>query len=115
MAQSTVGLAGADLANIINEAAIYAIRNNSTVVTQEHFDSALDRVSMGIARKNAVISDREKKITAYHEAGHALVSCLIPGTDPVHKVSIVPRGEALGVTQQRPLEDRHGITRIRAR
>lgn len=111
MAQSTVGLAGADLANIINEAAIYAIRDDSAVVTQIHFDSALDRVSMGIARKNAVISDNEKKITAYHEAGHALVSCLIPGTDPVHKVSIVPRGEALGVTQQRPLEDRHGITR----
>ena len=106
LARGTPGLAGADLANLVNEAALNAARQNRKVVTQWDFELAKDKVMMGVERKSLIISDEQKKITAYHEAGHALVAALIPSADPLHKVTIIPRGMALGLTMQLPLDDK---------
>lgn len=108
IAASTIGFSGADLKNLVNEAALHATRTGKSVVDQEDFEAASDRVMMGIKREE-VLSDKEKEMTAYHEAGHALVAWMLPELDPVHKVTIVPRGRALGVTQLRPDEERHSI------
>lgn len=107
IARSTPGFNGADLANLVNEAALLAARNGQENVTMKDMESAKDKVLMGVERKSMIISDEEKKSTAYHEAGHALVAALIPEADPIHKVTIIPRGLALGVTQQLPLDDRY--------
>lgn len=106
IARGTPGMTGADLENLVNEAAILAARQNSSTVTMYHLEQAKDKVLMGGERK-MYITDQEKRITAYHEAGHTLVAKLLPGTDPVHKVTIIPRGQALGVTQQLPEDDRY--------
>jgi len=111
MARGTPGFSGADLSNVVNEAALLAARRNKTEVSMLDFDDAKDKVLMGVERRSMVISDDEKKNTAYHEAGHTLVAKLLPGTDPVHKVSIIPRGRALGVTMQLPIEDKHSYTK----
>jgi cell division protease FtsH len=115
IARGTPGYAGADLENLVNEAALNAARNNQDVLMMSDFEHAKDKVSMGSARKSLIISDEEKKHTAYHEAGHALVGRLIPGTDPVHKVTIIPRGPALGVTMTLPTEDRFTLTAEKAK
>lgn len=107
IAKSTAGFVGADLANLVNEAALLAAKLNKKEVSMDEFDVAKDKVLMGPERKNVLISDKEKKITAYHESGHAIVAKLLPNSDPVHKVSIIPRGMALGVTQQLPEGDRY--------
>ncbi len=107
IARGTPGFSGADLANLVNEAALLAARKSKTKVDKSDFESAKDKVLMGVERKSMIISEEEKKNTAYHEAGHALVAKLTPGTDPIHKVSIIPRGRALGVTQQLPIDDRY--------
>jgi cell division protease FtsH len=107
IARGTPGFSGADLENLVNEAALLAARKSKSKVEMADFDSAKDKVLMGVERRSMIISDEEKKNTAYHEAGHALVAKLTPGTDPVHKVSIIPRGRALGVTQQLPIDDRY--------
>ena len=107
IAKSTPGFSGADLANIVNEAALIAAKKGKDKIEMEDFEEAKDKVLMGVERKSMIISGEEKKIIAYHEAGHALVAKLIPGTDPVHKVTIIPRGMALGVTQQLPEEDKY--------
>ncbi len=107
IARGTPGFSGADLANLVNEAALLAARVSKTVVENNDFESAKDKVLMGVERKSMIISEEEKRNTAYHEAGHALVAKLTPGTDPVHKVSIIPRGRALGVTQQLPIDDKY--------
>ena len=107
IARGTPGFSGADLANLVNEAALLAARQAKTKVENADFEAAKDKVLMGVERKSMIISDTEKKNTAYHEAGHALVAKLTPGTDPIHKVSIIPRGRALGVTQQLPLDDKY--------
>jgi cell division protease FtsH len=111
IARGTPGFSGADLANVVNEAALLAARVDKTVVESIDFDNAKDKVLMGVERRSMVISDEEKKSTAYHEAGHTLVARTIPGTDPIHKVSIIPRGRALGVTMQLPIEDKHSYSR----
>jgi len=111
IARGTPGFSGADLANLVNEAALLAARLNKSIVEPSDFDSAKDKVMMGAERRSMVISDVEKKSTAYHEAGHTLVAKLVPGTDPIHKVSIIPRGRALGVTMQLPIEDKHSYSR----
>jgi cell division protease FtsH len=111
IARGTPGFSGADLANVVNEAALLAAREDKSVVESIDFDNAKDKVLMGVERRSMVISDEEKKSTAYHEAGHTLVARMIPGTDPVHKVSIIPRGRALGVTMQLPIEDKHSYSR----
>jgi cell division protease FtsH len=111
IARGTPGFSGADLANVVNEAALLAARVDKTVVESIDFDNAKDKVLMGVERRSMVISDEEKKSTSYHEAGHTLVARMIPGTDPVHKVSIIPRGRALGVTMQLPIEDKHSYSR----
>ena len=107
IARGTPGFAGADLANLVNEAALVAARQNRKVVTQFDFELAKDKVIMGVERKSLIISDEEKKNTAYHEAGHALIAMSIPAADPLHKVTIIPRGMALGLTMQLPLDDKH--------
>ena len=111
VARGTPGFSGADLANLVNEAALLAARKSKEKVDMSDFESAKDKVMMGAERRSMVISDEEKKNTAYHEAGHALVARLTPGTDPIHKVSIIPRGRALGVTQQLPIDDRYTYSR----
>lgn len=111
IARGTPGFTGADLANIVNEAALNAARYNKKVVTMSDFEVAKDKVLMGAERKSMVLSDAEKKLTAYHEAGHTLVGLKVPSADPVHKVSIIPRGMALGVTMQLPEADRHSYTK----
>ncbi|MBK8149341.1 MAG: ATP-dependent zinc metalloprotease FtsH [Acidobacteria bacterium] len=111
IARGTPGFTGADLANIVNEAALNAARYNKKVVTMTDFEIAKDKVMMGAERRSMVLSDHEKKLTAYHEAGHTLVGLKVPSADPVHKVSIIPRGMALGVTQQLPEADRHSYTK----
>lgn len=111
IARGTPGFSGADLENLVNEAALQAARKDKDRVETEDFEHAKDKVLMGSERKSAVIGDKEKEVTAYHEAGHALVALLQDGTDPVHKVTIIPRGRALGVTQQLPTEDRHTMSR----
>jgi len=112
IARGTPGFAGADLANLVNEAALIAARQNRKVVTQYDFEIAKDKVMMGVERKSLVITEEEKKNTAFHEAGHALVAALIPEADPVHKVTIIPRGMALGLTQQLPIDDKHSYNKV---
>ena len=107
VARGTPGMSGADLANLVNEAALFAVREGDDAVRAKHFDLARDRVLMGQRRESLVLSDREKELTAYHEAGHAVCASVLPHADPVHKVTIIPIGMALGVTQQLPAEDRH--------
>jgi cell division protease FtsH len=107
LAKGTPGLAGADLANLVNEAALLAARQNQKAVSMRHFEEAKDKVMMGIERKSLIISEAEKKITAYHESGHVLVARKIPEADPVHKVTIIPRGRALGVTTYLPIDEKH--------
>ena len=107
LARGTPGFSGADLANLVNEAALNAARYDKSKVAMEDFETAKDKVLMGSERKSLIISDEEKRSTAYHEAGHALLAVLVPEADPIHKVTIIPRGMALGVTQQLPLDDRH--------
>ena len=107
LARGTPGFSGADLENLVNEAALLAARRSKSKVEMSDFDEAKDKVLMGVERKSMIISEEEKRNTAYHEAGHALVAKLTPGTDPLHKVSIIPRGKALGVTQQLPIDDRY--------
>ncbi len=111
IAKGTPGFSGADLENLVNEAALEAARHDQNLVFMRDFEFAKDKVIMGAERRSMIISDHEKKTTAYHEAGHALVAILLPGTDPVHKVTIIPRGRALGVTQQLPSEDRLSMTK----
>jgi len=113
IAKGTPGFAGADLANLVNEAALWAARQNKTAVDQEDFEYAKDKVLMGSERRSILIPEAEKRVTAYHEAGHALVAELIEEVDPVHKVTIIPRGQALGLTQLLPEEDRHSYSRRR--
>jgi len=107
LARATPGFAGADLENLVNEAALLAARNDKDKVEMGDFELAKDKVMMGAERRSMIISDEEKRNTAYHEAGHALVAKLLPGTDPIHKVTIIPRGMALGLTQQLPLDEKH--------
>ena len=107
LARSTPGFSGADLANLVNEAALLAARLDQEKVTMEDMESAKDKVLMGVERKSMIISEDEKKSTSYHEAGHALIAYLLPEADPIHKVTIIPRGLALGTTQQLPLDDRY--------
>jgi cell division protease FtsH len=107
LARSTPGFTGADLANLINEAALFASRKGKKKIDMKDFEYAKDKVLMGAERKSMIISDEEKEMTAYHEAGHALVAAMEDEADPLHKVSIIPRGMALGVTQQLPLEDKY--------
>jgi cell division protease FtsH len=111
LARGTPGFSGADLANLVNESALLAARQNRKQVTMWDFEAAKDKVLMGAERKSLILSDEEKKNTAYHEGGHALVAMLVPHADPLHKVTIIPRGMALGVTMQLPLDDRHTYTR----
>ncbi|MCB0747524.1 MAG: ATP-dependent zinc metalloprotease FtsH [Ignavibacteriae bacterium] len=107
LAKATPGLAGAELANLVNEAALLAARQNKTTVNMDDFEDAKDKVMMGMERKSMIISDKEKKTTAYHEIGHVLVALKIPESDPVHKVTIIPRGRALGVTTYLPVDEKH--------
>jgi len=107
IARGTPGFSGAELANLVNEAALFAARMNKKAVEMEDFEAAKDKVLMGVERKSMLISEQEKKNTAYHEAGHTLVAKLLPGADPIHKVSIIPRGRALGITQQLPVDDKY--------
>ena len=111
LARGTPGFSGADLANMVNEAALAAARQNRKAVLMYDFEVAKDKVLMGVERKSMILSDAEKKVTAFHEAGHALVAAKLPNSDPVHKVTIIPRGMALGVTQQLPVDDRHNYTK----
>ena len=111
LARGTPGFSGADLANMVNEAALAAARQNRKAVLMYDFEVAKDKVLMGVERKSLILSDDEKKVTAYHEAGHALVAAKLPHSDPVHKVTIIPRGMALGLTMQLPLDDRHNYTK----
>jgi len=107
IARGTPGFSGADIENLVNEAALYAARQNKETVSLSDLEFAKDKVLMGAERRSMVISDEEKSNTAYHEGGHALVARLIPGTDPIHKVTIIPRGRALGLTQQLPIDEKH--------
>jgi len=109
--RGTPGFSGADLANLVNEAALWAARQNRKSVLMVDFEMAKDKVLMGVERKSMILSDEEKRNTAYHEAGHALVAAMTPGADPVHKVTIIPRGMALGLTMQLPEADKHTYTR----
>ena len=111
IARGTPGFSGADLENLVNEAALWAARHDKKVVEIADFENAKDKVLMGAERKSMVLTDEEKRTTAYHEAGHALMAKLLPGTDPVHKVTIIPRGRALGVTMQLPTDDRHNYSK----
>ncbi|MCP4582672.1 MAG: ATP-dependent metallopeptidase FtsH/Yme1/Tma family protein [candidate division Zixibacteria bacterium] len=111
LARGTPGLSGADLANLVNEAALLAARKNHDHVMMDDFEEAKDKVMMGTERRSMVISPEEKKTTAYHEAGHALVGKLIPGSDPIHKVTIIPRGMALGVTHYLPVDEKHNLSK----
>ncbi|PLX88093.1 MAG: cell division protein FtsH [Desulfuromonas sp.] len=110
VAKGTPGMSGADLANLINEAALLAARANKTLVDMDDIDAAKDKVLMGAERRSMVITEEEKRVTAYHEAGHALIALLTPGSDPVHKVSIIPRGRAMGVTMYLPAEEKYNET-----
>jgi len=111
LARGTPGFSGADLANLVNEAALLAARNNRKQVVMDDFESSKDKVLMGKERRSLILSEDEKKITAYHEAGHALVATMVPYADPIHKVTIIPRGMALGVTMQLPLDDKHNYSK----
>jgi cell division protease FtsH len=111
IARGTPGFSGADLANLVNEAALFAARDNAKSVSMEHLDRAKDKILMGTERRSMVMSEQEKKLTAYHEAGHAIVGRLVPEHDPVYKVSIIPRGRALGVTMFLPEQDKYSISK----
>ena len=111
LARGTPGFAGADLANLVNEGALIAARQNRKVATQADFEHAKDKVMMGAERKSMMLTDAEKKTTAYHEAGHALIAVVLPEADPLHKVTIIPRGMALGLTMQLPLDDKHSYSK----
>ena len=111
IARGTPGFSGADLANLINEAALFAARGNKRLVDMEDFEKAKDKIMMGAERRSMVMSEEEKRNTAYHESGHAVVAKLVPKSDPVHKVTIIPRGRALGLTMQLPVEDRYAYDR----
>ena len=111
IAKGTPGMVGADLANLVNEAALLASRKRKASVDNNDFEEAKDKVIMGVQRKSMILSDDEKKVTAYHEAGHAVVAIFAPEADPVHKVTIIPRGRALGVTMQLPLDEKHGYSK----
>src|SRR5919109_1282758 len=111
IARGTPGFSGADLENLVNEAALWAARHDKKMVELVDFETAKDKVLMGAERKSMILSDDEKRITAYHEAGHALMAKLLPGADPVHKVTIIPRGRAMGMTMQLPLDDRHNYSK----
>ncbi len=111
LARGTPGLVGADLANLVNEAALLAARKRKKSVDMDDFEEAKDKVMMGIQRKSVILSDEEKKVTAYHESGHTLVATMTPGADPIHKVTIIPRGQALGVTAQLPIDEKHNYSR----
>jgi cell division protease FtsH len=107
LAKGTPGLAGAELANLVNEAALLAARKNARAVTMNHFEEAKDKVMMGTERKSLIISEKERKVTSYHEIGHVLVAKKLPEADPVHKVTIIPRGRALGLTTYLPIDEKH--------
>ncbi len=111
IARGTPGFSGADLANLVNEAALWAARQGRKLVVMADFEMSKDKVLMGVERKSMILSDEEKRNTAYHEAGHALVAAMTPGTDPLHKVTIIPRGMALGLTMQLPIDDKHTYTK----
>ena len=111
LAKGTPGLAGAELANLVNEAALYAARQDRDFVTMEDFEMAKDKIMMGMERKSLIITEAEKKSTAFHESGHVLMAKLIPGSDPVHKVTIIPRGRALGLTSYLPIDERHNYSK----
>ncbi|HYA40965.1 MAG TPA: ATP-dependent zinc metalloprotease FtsH [Syntrophobacteraceae bacterium] len=111
LAKGTPGFSGADLENLVNEAALLAARKNRDLIAMCDFEDAKDKVMMGLERKSMILSDEEKRVTAFHEAGHALMARLLPGADPLHKVTIIPRGRALGITQQLPQDDRHTYPR----
>jgi len=111
IARGTPGFAGADIENLVNEAALLAARKSKKFVEMSDFESAKDKVLMGVERKSLILSDAEKRNTAYHEAGHALVAKLLPGTDPIHKVTIIPRGRAMGMTMQLPTDDRYSYSK----
>jgi len=111
LARGTPGFSGADLANLVNESALLAARQNKKFVEMTDFENAKDKVLMGVERRSMIISDAEKRTIAYHEAGHTLVADFLPGTDPVHKVTIIPRGRALGLTQQLPLDEKYNYSR----
>ena len=111
LARGTSGFTGADLANLVNEAALHAARYNQNVVRMQDFEFAKDKVLMGSERRSMIVSDDEKQVTAIHEAGHALLTVLLPHADPLHKVTIIPRGMALGLTQQLPVDDKHNYSR----
>ena len=111
LARGSAGFSGADLANLVNEAALNAARYNQKVVRMHDFEFAKDKVLMGSERRSMVISDAEKRVTAIHEAGHALLAVLLPHADPIHKVTIIPRGMALGLTQQLPVDEKHNYSR----
>jgi cell division protease FtsH len=111
IARGTPGFSGADLANLVNEAALFAARDNAKAVSMDHLDRAKDKIMMGTERRSMVMSENEKKLTAYHEAGHAIVGRLVPEHDPVYKVTIIPRGRALGVTMFLPEQDKYSISR----
>ena len=111
IARGTPGFSGADLANLVNESALWAARQNRKLVTMDDFEMSKDKVLMGVERRSMILSDEEKRNTAYHEAGHALVAAMVPGADPLHKVTIIPRGMALGVTMQLPIDDKHTYTK----
>ena len=112
IARGTPGFSGADLANLVNEAALFAARETAKVVSMDHFERAKDKIMMGAERRSMVMSEKEKKLTAYHEAGHAIVGRLVPEHDPVYKVTIIPRGRALGVTMFLPEQDKYSISRL---
>jgi cell division protease FtsH len=111
LARGSAGFSGADLANLVNEAALSAARVNQKVVRMRDFEYAKDKVLMGSERRSMIISDAEKRVTAIHEAGHALLTVLLPHADPIHKVTIIPRGMALGLTQQLPADEKHNYSR----
>ncbi|MBN2600683.1 MAG: cell division protein FtsH, partial [Candidatus Marinimicrobia bacterium] len=111
IAKGTPGLVGADLANLVNEAALLAARKNKKAVENEDFEEAKDKVMMGVERKSLQISEKERELTSYHESGHVMVAMNIPETDPIHKVTIVPRGRALGITHQLPIDERHNYSK----
>src|SRR5207245_4564604 len=111
LARGPPGVSGADLANLVNEAALLAARQNKKLVEMLDFESAKDKVLMGVERRSMIISDGEKRTIAYHEAGHALVADFLPGADPLHKVTIIPRGRALGLTMQLPMDDKYNYSR----
>jgi len=113
IARGTPGFSGADLANIVNEAALFAARFNKRLVDMDDFEKAKDKILMGAERRSMVMSPEEKRMTAYHEAGHAIIGLTVPEHDPVYKVTIIPRGRALGVTQFLPEQDRYSMSKRR--